>query len=711
MTLEPDVLLYNRYKITAVLTHGGMGAIYRAYDQSLNMEVAVKENLFSTEEGTRQFHREATILASLRHSNMPRVTDHFVIEGQGQYLVMDFIEGDDMRQRLARQGALPEDEVSLIGATICDALSYLHNRQPQILHRDIKPGNIKITPAGQVYLVDFGLAKVLQGGQATTIGAQALTPGFAPPEQYGQGTDARSDLYALGATLYAALTNVTPEDALARALNSTQLTPITKVNPKVSRQMASVVEKSMSVSPEQRYQSAEEMKQALLNANTLARKRASMGQTLVSPSTADATVISQSQSATPGGTMRTIRATTAPRPMAARSGRRPWVKWLLIALIGLGVIGGGGAAVLFASGVPQRLFSKAQPSATAEPPTPTVLVAAIPSSTSTERPPATATSQPTATLQPSKTPLPTLPSDTPAPSPTFTVASTAIGGGAGEIAFASNRTGTYQIWLMNSDGTNQRQVTNLKEGACQPAWSPDGQRLVFVSPCDGKKDQYPGSSLFIINADGSGKTVLSDSTIGEFDPSWSPDGTRIVCTSLRDQTRDRRFRQLFIYNLADKSVTKLSQNIYESNWAPAWSPDGTEIAYVSDVGGLTRIFRIGADGKTAARRFTRDEWELAFNPAWSPDGKEIIYAQKNMYLPNLVGQKTNDLMTNFVIFEKLEPIWNAKFSADGMWIVYQGVFNGENTDIFLMSPNGTDITRLTTDPLLDIQPAWRPAGQ
>ena len=193
MTLEPGVLLYNRYKIVEVLSHGGMGAIYKAYDQSLNAEVAVKENLFTTEEGSRQFHREATILANLRHPNMPRVTDHFVIEGQGQYLVMDFIEGEDLRQRMAREGCLPEEDVILIGIAICEALAYLNHRQPPILHRDIKRADIKITPGGQVFLVDFGLAKAIQSGQATTIGAQALTPGFAPPEQYGQGTDLRSD--------------------------------------------------------------------------------------------------------------------------------------------------------------------------------------------------------------------------------------------------------------------------------------------------------------------------------------------------------------------------------------------------------------------------------------------------------------------------------------------------------------------------------------
>ncbi len=711
MTLESGALLYKRYKILEVLSHGGMGAIYRGFDESLNVEVAVKENLFSTEDYSRQFRREATILASLRHANMPRVTDHFVIEGQGQYLVMDFIEGEDLRQRLARDGALPEEEVILVGVAICDALNYLHNRQPPILHRDVKPGNIKITPNGQVYLVDFGLAKVLSGGQATTIGAQALTPGFAPPEQYGQGTDSRSDLYALGATLYTALTNITPEDGLARALNSAQLTPILKLNPKVSRQTASVIEKSMAVKAEQRYQSAYEFMQALLNSNSMARKRASQGMTAVTPSpiSSEATVVS-----TPGApiapssaTIRTSRPITVQRTSYPSGKKSSWAKWVWIALLGIIVVGGGGTAALLLSGLPQRLFAGVQPSPTFLLPTSTRLALALPSETQPVLASATLL-LPSQTPAPSATPLPLIPTATPAPSDTPTSASTPIGGWSGQIAFVSNRSEGYQIWIMNSDGSNQKQITHVKEGACQPDWSPDGKQLVFVSPCDGKKDQYPGSSLFIINADGTGKVALSDSTIGEFDPAWSPDGTRIVCTSLRGQVTDRRLRQLYIYNVKDKTVTKLSQNIYESDWQPVWSPDGQQVAFVSDVGNLTRIFIINVDGKSASKRFTRDEWGPATNPAWSPDGTEIIYAQTPP-IPKLVGQKANDFMTNFTIYNKtLDPVWNAKFSGDNQWIVYQGVYNGENTDIFMMSPNGTDVTRLTTDPLLDIQPVWRP---
>jgi serine/threonine protein kinase len=185
MILERGTLLNNRYKIVEILGQGGMGSVYRAVDENLGVEVAVKDNLFTTEEYARQFRREAVILANLRHANLPRVTDHFVMEGQGQYLVMDYIEGEDLRQRMERVGVIPEEEVITIGAAVCDALAYLGSRQPPIIHRDIKPGNVKITPHGLIFLVDFGLAKTMRGSQATTTGARAMTPGYSPPEQYG----------------------------------------------------------------------------------------------------------------------------------------------------------------------------------------------------------------------------------------------------------------------------------------------------------------------------------------------------------------------------------------------------------------------------------------------------------------------------------------------------------------------------------------------
>ena len=177
MTLDKNTLLHNRYRIIEILGQGGMGSVYRAIDENLGVEIALKENLFTTDEYARQFRLEAVILANLRHPNLPRVSDHIVLGDQGQYLVMDFIDGEDLRFRMERLGMLTEDDAIHIGASICDALAYLHSRKPPILHRDIKPGNVKITPEGHIFLVDFGLAKVYQSAsQATTTGARAMTP-------------------------------------------------------------------------------------------------------------------------------------------------------------------------------------------------------------------------------------------------------------------------------------------------------------------------------------------------------------------------------------------------------------------------------------------------------------------------------------------------------------------------------------------------------
>src|ERR1700690_4149468 len=139
MSLERGTLLHKRYRIVEILGQGGMGSVYRAQDENLVGHIALKENLFTTDEYSRQFRLEAVILANLRHPNLPRVSDHFVVGYHGQYLVIDFIDGEDLRQRMERLGTISEDDAIMVGAAICDALNYLHTRKPSIIHRDIKP--------------------------------------------------------------------------------------------------------------------------------------------------------------------------------------------------------------------------------------------------------------------------------------------------------------------------------------------------------------------------------------------------------------------------------------------------------------------------------------------------------------------------------------------------------------------------------------------
>ena len=217
MALSPGNVLHNRYRIARLLGQGGMGAVYQAVDVTFNTAVAIKENLETSPQGQKQFAREAALLHKLRHPNLPRVTDFFAVPGQGQYLVIDYVEGEDLGQILARRGRVPEAKALAWINQVLDALEYLHAQNPPIIHRDVKPANIKITPGGQVYLVDFGIAKLYDAARMTSTGARGMTPGFAPPEQYGQArTDARSDLYAVGATLYTLLTGGAPPDAWER---------------------------------------------------------------------------------------------------------------------------------------------------------------------------------------------------------------------------------------------------------------------------------------------------------------------------------------------------------------------------------------------------------------------------------------------------------------------------------------------------------------
>jgi serine/threonine protein kinase len=275
MPLNAGEILNNRYRIISLLGQGGFGAVYRAWDQIFDMEVAIKENLELSTDAQRQFMREARMLRNLRHPNLPLVVDYFSLPGQAQYLVMDFIEGEDLEQLLLRQGgALPLEQVLGWISQVCDALSYLHTQEPPVIHRDIKPANIKITPKGQAVLVDFGIAKLFDPNVRTTMGARAVTSGYAPPEQYGRGTtDAQSDVYALGATLYHLLTGRMPPDSMD--IVSGNVAPLPNahwVNPSVPETVSRALEKAMALNRLQRWGSVRELQSTLALSKPVVRE-------------------------------------------------------------------------------------------------------------------------------------------------------------------------------------------------------------------------------------------------------------------------------------------------------------------------------------------------------------------------------------------------------------------------------------------------------
>jgi serine/threonine protein kinase len=272
--IAPDTLLQNRYLVIKQIGEGGMGAVYVATDQRFGSTVALKETFFTDPSLRRAFEREARLLNRLRHPALPRVSDHFT-EEEGQFLVMEFIAGDDLSDMLKQRGApFPPTEVLAWADQLLDALDYLHTQDPPVVHRDIKPQNLKLGGRNQIVLLDFGLAKgtPAQLTRATAQGGSSVfgySLNYAPIEQMqGAGTDPRSDLYSLGATLYHLLTGVAPPDALTRAtavLNG-QPDPLRmadEVNPQVSQSVASVLGRALAQSAAQRPQTAHEMREAL----------------------------------------------------------------------------------------------------------------------------------------------------------------------------------------------------------------------------------------------------------------------------------------------------------------------------------------------------------------------------------------------------------------------------------------------------------------
>jgi serine/threonine protein kinase/Tol biopolymer transport system component len=696
MILKTGSILNDRYRIVSVLGQGGMGAVYRAVDERLGSPVAVKENLNLADEFARQFKREAVTLSNLRHPALPRVADYFAYPRQGQYLVMDYIEGEDLRQRIERAGSLPDRDVVLIGEAVCEALTYLHSRVPPVIHRDIKPGNIKITPDQDVFLVDFGLVKQDFGDQATTTGARAMTPGYSPPEQYGSArTDARTDIYSLAATLYAALTGSIPEDSITRAARNIALTPIQTLSPNSSKHLCAVIEKGLELNPDTRYQTAEEFRSALLESLHMTSSFSATPRITAPPPDVIDIIPAEENLDEIYSPPVTEKLPGTPKPK--QSNIRP--VFILAGVISLLVIGSFFIPwnelpfinqVNSISGQVTKTVTSSPRKPTAENPSSITVIATQPGDSQpdeTQIAPLIADSQPT--------PLPT----------SFA--------GGGQIAFASNRTGNYQIWVVNPDGSGQRQITGLAEGACQPSWSPDGMKLAFISPCSGKKDIYLGSKIYISDVDGKNPQAIPVqlNSSGDFSPSWSPDSRMLAFSSLRGDSKPH----IYIYTIADASLRQLTNATY-GDLQPVWTPSGLQIAFVRQFPN-PQVWITDLNGQLQFQ-YSPSGAVINIWPEWSKDGSILFYSQMSpdAIVPYLVGLSYQDRGKNLEFripalgTAEIGPVFKPSVSPDGQWIAYESWPDGTNHDIYIITVNGTDRHRLTIDKDWDFGPAWKPLG-
>lgn len=278
--LDDIIVLRERYQLKESVGQGGMGKVYLAEDLRLPGRLcAVKEvrpeihaTLAERQQEQAQFLREASLLAQLDHPNLPKVSDFFS-DGGLDYLVMDYVPGKNLKELIdesrLRDRHLKVEVVSDWSDQIMDAVAYLHRQAPPVLHRDIKPANIKLTPDGRIKLVDFGLAKVMAGDDSSTITViqGRGTAYYTPLEQYGaesEHTDARSDIYALGATLYHLYGGQSPPEAKERFLNPDSLKPVRSINGKVSQEVSDAVDWALEMHPDNRPASVQILKQAML---------------------------------------------------------------------------------------------------------------------------------------------------------------------------------------------------------------------------------------------------------------------------------------------------------------------------------------------------------------------------------------------------------------------------------------------------------------
>ncbi len=471
--LKPGTVLQNRYKIIRQLGQGGIGAVYLAEDANLrNRPCAIKENQpasnispIALKQYQRQFENEASLLAALAHVNLPRVYDYFTVNNS-EYLVMEYIKGSNLEdvalhhwQQKSRP--LPEKPVLIWMKQVLEALDYLHRQQPPLIHRDVKPANIILLPkSGRIKLVDFGLVKLLDPNKLTTATIiQGMgTPEYAPLEQFAgpNHTDARSDIYSLGATMYRLLSGQLPADVHKRMLNAHSLVPLRQLNPQISPAVAAIIDKAVAIHPDQRYQSARQMLHALKS-----------GQAPRQPiSAAVPPPLPPTQYAPPSPPAQPPRRPPPPPPKK----RKPWLAitailffFVVLAMaalwIGSQFIGGETVAAVTPTEQPLPTEAAAATVAGAAPTDiPIETAGSLPTDAPT--PPPTNTPVPTSTSTPTETPLPTnTPEPSATPLPTFTPTPISI-----PQFYDSFDTGINPEWDYYPDywGTVNGQLVSLK---------------------------------------------------------------------------------------------------------------------------------------------------------------------------------------------------------------------------------------------------------
>lgn len=620
-----DQMIVGRYRFGRLLGSGGFGAVYLAEDVRLQRLVALKvcsaQRLppDEAEEAARLFQREALTLARLRHPGLTAVWDYFQ-QDEEWFLVMEYVPGETLREALKQAGGrLPVAQAIDYAAQLCAVLRYLHTQPEPVVFRDLKPGNIMVTPEGELKLIDFGIARLFTPGKARDT-VQFGTPGYAPPEQYGGQTEPRSDIYSLGAVTHQMLTGHNP------CSSPFALPPARAVNPALSPHIEAALSRALAPEPADRFANVDDFCAALRSSGTGTAPAATGATRPISTALRSESISRPLWTPTP-------RALPKP-PRQSGLGRGLILLFLCFVLAG---------SLAFAT---WRLRDQINPLLR------NGLSAPAPAATGMSLPGVIAYVAPgpeggvdlfvregTRVRRLTNNPV------------GVSAALPAISPDRARIAYGLNQGKQETLWLARLDGKPAEQLLTQYAVARAPSWAPNGAQLaVEVAQAANAWSQH--DIVLVDVATGVERTLLN-SPFWEGGPAWSPDGKQIAFNGHLNGSPCMR---LYLYNLGNGTSTALTgppsgepctQN--NGDFWPAWSPDGRQIAFGRKYRGREYLATLDVESRALY------EWTTGANraghPRWSPDGSALLFEEKT---PN-EGTALERLDLNANRFAPIDP--------------------------------------------------------